>query len=469
MSKIVYLIILFWGSTGLLMAATGTINTVAGDGTSGFSGDGGPATSAELDSPYSVSTDSSNNIYICDFGNNRIRKVNALTGVITTVAGNGTYGYNGDGIAATTAELSNPLGVCVDKCGNIYFAEYGGNRVRRVDATTGLISTVAGTGTAGYNGDGILATTAQLNVPHDTALDSQGRLYIADRSNYRCRRVDPVTGLISTVAGSGSGVYGGDGGPATSAGMGWVEGVWVDSTGNIYLAISTDGNIRKVNGATGVISTFATGVGYPLDVSGDCGGDIFVGTGDAQVYEVNSGGVVSTVAGTGTGGFSGDGGPATSAELDYPCGVNVDTLGDLLIVDNVNVRVRLVQTIATPCPVSPCGTPTPTPTVTATPTPNATPTGEAFQVNQNMLNPSGPPVSIYVSTSLYPGQYGLRIYNSAGEHIKTLDSKQLSGPLSQWYSWDGKNKYGNTCASGVYIIYLEEPFGTQTKRIMLVR
>jgi hypothetical protein len=316
---------------GSFSVTAGAISTEAGNGTAGYNGENVAATSAELADPYSVTADLSNNIYICDFGGQRIQKVNALTGLITTVVGTGTAGFNGDGIPANTAEVNGPIGACVDDCGNLYFAEYSGNRVRRVDAVTGLISTVAGTGTAGFNGDGIPATTAQLDVPHCVAVDSLGRIYIADRSNYRCRRVDPSTGLISTVAGNGSSTYGGDGLPATASGvgMGWVEAVWVAPNFDIYLAISQDANIRKVTDATGIISTFVSGVFYPLDVYGDCDGNIFAGNNSNIVYQVNSSGIAVTVAGNGTTGFSGDGGQATSAQINQPSGVFVDTLGNL--------------------------------------------------------------------------------------------------------------------------------------------
>ena len=196
------------------VSATGIITTVAGNGSAGYSGDGGPATSAQLDGPEGVAVDGSGNLYIADTCNNRIRKVSA-TGIITTVAGNGSAGYSGDGGPATSAQLSLPAGVAVDGSGNLYIADSGNNRIRKVSAT-GIITTVAGNGSPGYSGDGGPATSAQLNQPAGVAVDASGNLYIADSSNNRIRKVS-ATGIITTVAGNGFDGYSGDGGPATSA------------------------------------------------------------------------------------------------------------------------------------------------------------------------------------------------------------------------------------------------------------
>ena len=174
---------------------------MAGNGTAGHSGDGGPATSAELSYPSGVAVDTAGNIYIADSTNNRIRKVAASTGDISTVAGNGTAGYSGDGGAATSAELSNPIGVVVDAAGNIYIADEVNNRIREVTASTGIITTVAGDGTRGYSGDGGAATSAELYYPFGVSVDAAGNIYIADYGNARVRKVTASTGIITTVAG----------------------------------------------------------------------------------------------------------------------------------------------------------------------------------------------------------------------------------------------------------------------------
>ena len=198
-------------------AATGIITTVAGNGVSGYGGDGGPATSASLYQPTGVAVDAAGNVFITDRGNNRVRKVDAATGVITTVAGTGTNGYSGDGGPATGADLAYPTAVAVDAAGDLFIVDLGNSRIRRVDAATGIITTVAGNGMQAYGGDGGPATGASLNYPLDVAVDAAGNVFIADYVNHRVRRVDAATGVIATVAGTGVAGYGGDGGPAVSA------------------------------------------------------------------------------------------------------------------------------------------------------------------------------------------------------------------------------------------------------------
>jgi trimeric autotransporter adhesin len=217
---------------------------VAGTGSSGYSGDGGQATSAALNSPYGVAVDASGNIYIADTYNYRIRIVTKSTGIISTVAGTGSYGYSGDGGQATSAALDYPCGVAVDASGNIYIADTYNYRIRMVTKSTGIISTVAGTGSYGYSGDGGQATSAALNSPYGVAVDASGNIYIADTYNYRIRIVTKSTGIISTVAGTGSYGYSGDGGQATSAALRSPYGVAVDASGNIYIADTYNHRIR---------------------------------------------------------------------------------------------------------------------------------------------------------------------------------------------------------------------------------
>jgi len=228
-------------------AATGIIETVAGlgPGTAGYGGDGGPATLAHLDGTYGVAVDSAHNIYICDYNNNRVRKVTASTGIINTIAGTGVPGYNGDGIAATSAEVYNPYGIAVDKSGNVFIGDRSNNRVRKID-TQGIIHTLAGNGTGAYNGDGVAATSAELNSPLGVAVDAAGNVYIADESNDRIRKIVATTGLIETLAGTGTPGYNGDSIPATTAEINNPCGVAVNAAGNVYFCEYSSNRVREI-------------------------------------------------------------------------------------------------------------------------------------------------------------------------------------------------------------------------------
>src|SRR5438876_70388 len=237
-------------TAGLAMAAlvlavpalSQTINTVAGGG----AGDGGAATDASLNQPRGVALDASGNLYIADQSNLRIRKVDAAAGIITTVAGNGSPAFAGDGGAATSASLNEPSGVAVDASGNVYIADQSNHRIRKVDAATGIITTVAGNGSPAFAGDGGAATSASLNNPDGVAVDASGNVYIADQSNHRIRRVPAATGIITTVAGNGSPAFAGDGGAATSASLNYPDRVALDASGNLYIADQNNHRIRKV-------------------------------------------------------------------------------------------------------------------------------------------------------------------------------------------------------------------------------
>jgi trimeric autotransporter adhesin len=331
----------------------GTINTVAGNGSMGYNGDGQPATAATLWSPYGMAIDSTGNLYIAENSNNRIRKVTA--GMIATVAGNGLTGFSGDGGPATAARVSNPTGVAHDSAGNLYITGNYYHRIRKVTAD-GIITAVAGTGTKGYGGDGGPATSAQLNNPYSIAIDSAGSLYIADYGNYRVRKV--TAGVITTVAGNGSMGYSGDGGPATAAQLAGPEGMAVDSAGNLYIADYDDCRIRKVT-AAGMISTVAGNgsCGYsgdggramaamlysPAAVAVDSAGNLYIAdSANNRIRKVTTAGMISTVAGTGVSGYSGDTMPATVAQLNNPSGVSVDSENNLYISDTKNNRIRKI-------------------------------------------------------------------------------------------------------------------------------
>ena len=239
---------------------SGIISTVVGNGTKTFSGDGGPATSASLNFPRGVFVDGSGNIYIADTSNQRIRKVDASADTITTVAGNGTAGFSGDDGPATSASLNNPFSVFVDGSGNIYIGDASNHRIRKVD-TSGSISTVAGNGIAGFSGDAGPATSASLNIPHGVFVDGLDNIYIVDLSNNRIRKVD-TSGNINTVAGDGIARFFGDGGPATSASLNGPFGVFVDGLGNIYIGDNSNNRIRKVEGPAPNIAVNPSSVNF---------------------------------------------------------------------------------------------------------------------------------------------------------------------------------------------------------------
>ncbi|MGB5745764.1 MAG: hypothetical protein WBM69_02205, partial [Desulfobacterales bacterium] len=282
------------------------VETVAGNGLSGYSGDGGPATEARIDTPYGLALDSIGNFFFADYWENRIRKV-GTDGIITTVAGNGISGYDGDGGPAIEASLYYPSGVAIDSAGNLYIADRRNHRIRKID-TEGIITTVAGTGGNGYNGDQGLATEAEVGYPRSIAVDNEGNLYIASGENVvgvgTCIRKVSADGIITTVVGTGSNGYSGDGELAMAAQIGRSNGLTVDFMGNLYISDWDHSVIRKVDTA----------------------------------------GIITTVAGDGTEGYSGDGEPATEAKLDNPYGVAVNTEGILYIADHHNRVVRKVDT-----------------------------------------------------------------------------------------------------------------------------
>ena len=356
-----------------------TISWYAGGGPA-TPGDGGPATGAFLSAVDGMTVDAAGNLYIADYGRSVVRKVTAATGVITTVAGTGTAGYAGDGGPATAARIDTPMDVAFDSAGNLYIAEYGGNRVRKVLAATGVITTVAGTGAIGYNGDGIPATTANVSYPWGIAVNAAGDLFIAEHVHNRIRKVAASTGLISTYAGTGASGSTGDGGPATQGTISSVLGMTIDPAGNIYFVQPSSSIIRMVTAATGVISTVA-GVAAPGDFGGDGGpateallntpfdvdvdplGILYIAdSGNERIRRVIlSTGIITTVAGDGTEGYSGDGGPATAAQLDAPYGLAVGRTGEVYIADQgsspskvirkVTGRDKPVITWPTPAPI----------------------------------------------------------------------------------------------------------------------
>jgi len=402
-----------------VVASTGIINTVVGNGTCGFSGDNGPATSAQLNFPQGIAFDGSGNLYIADINNNVIRRVDGSTKTITTYAGTGAQGFTGDGGPATSATFGFPQAVATDANENLFIADSDNNVIRRVDVGTGIITTVVGTGAQNYSGDGGPATAATMQIPGGIVVDASENLYIADSGNAVIRKVTAATGIINTIVGVQSKFgFGGDGGPALSAsltnpfllavdsttGNVWIPDYWnnrvrmytassgiittvvgnglvgdggpatsaslydprspiLDSEGNLYIVDATNNRIRKVD-TSGNISTVAgngivcpntqdpcgeggsatsASLSIPRTVTIDPSGNLIIAdSGVNRIREVTDGNI-TTIAGTGSAGFSGDGEPATGAELNDPRGVVLDSSQNMYFVDAGNNRVRRID------------------------------------------------------------------------------------------------------------------------------
>ena len=336
----------------------GVIRTVAGTNQRGYAGDGGSATSAAFDQPRAAAVGPDGSVYIADTFNHRVRRVDPR-GAVTTLVGTGQAAYSGDGGPAGAATLHWPHGVAVDPAGaGLFIADSANHRIRRVDLASGIVSTVAGNGAAGAAGDGGPAVAAQLQDPKAVWVAPSGDLYIADSGNERIRRVDP-SGTISTIAGTGVPGYGGDGGPALAAQFDGPRGLAGDSAGNLYVADDNNNRIRRIE-PSGVVTTLAgTGaadfsgdggpahsapLNHPRGVAVDGRGNVFIADSmNARIRMVDPAGMISTGAGCGRHGFGGDGGPATVARMFEPRGVAVDAAGQLFVADTYNDRIRRVD------------------------------------------------------------------------------------------------------------------------------
>ncbi len=321
-----------------------TFKVVAGNGSPGYSGDGGPATSAALNSPAGVAVDAAGNVYIADRGNHVVRRVSA-SGTIATIAGRGSQGYSGDGGPAASAQLGSPTGLALDAAGNLYITDPFYNVVRKVSAA-GTITTLAGTGAADYAGDGGPAAAAALNAPMGVTVDMVGNVYVScgptATVSGSVRKIF-TTGIISTVAGTGTALPG-DGGSATKARLSDPRGLAFDSLGNLYIADAGNWRLRRVS-TTGIITTVAgngtfnySGDGgpafraqiYPAGLALDGGGNLYIAEYfNDTVRKVSLDGAITTIAGNGTAGFAGDGGPGANALLGLPRAVTADTAGNL--------------------------------------------------------------------------------------------------------------------------------------------
>jgi sugar lactone lactonase YvrE len=340
--------------------ADNIITTAVGTGEKGFAGDGGPAKTALLNGPFDIAFDAAGNLYFSDTFNNRIRRVDAKSGVIGTLAGNGQAGYAGDGGPATEASLNEPYGIVLDRAGNIFVADRLNRRVRRIDAASGIITTSAGTGEAAYGGDGGPAVRAGLAEPNGLAFGpGEALLYITDVADNRVRIVNLAAGTIATFAGTGKAEHSGDGGPAREAGVFGARAVKVGADGTVYILERQGSSLRAVDPATGIITTVAgtTARGYggdggpaldavfdaPKEMAIDRDGSLLiVDTENHAIRRIDRAtGIVTNVAG-GRKGTGGDGGPATQAGLDRPHGAVVGPDGAIYIGDTNNHRIRKV-------------------------------------------------------------------------------------------------------------------------------
>ncbi|MDE0625940.1 MAG: M12 family metallo-peptidase [Bryobacterales bacterium] len=339
---------------------TGTIDTVAGTGSTGHSGDGGPSTEGMLRSPQGVAADLSGNLYVADTWNHRLRRIDHATGVIETLAGGGGPGFSGDGGTASQALLDTPAGVAVDAAGNVFVADTSNTRIRRIDAMSGVIETVAGTGEAGYSGDGEAATAAMLFAPQGVAVDGSGNVYIADTLNHRVRRIDSVTRTISSIAGSGSPTASWAGGEAGQARLDAPVSLALDGSGSVLFVdsnrlwkLDASGMTKKLAG-TGSVGDSGDGgpaseamFNRPQGIVADKAGNVYIAdTSNHRIRWIDVvTGLIATLAGTGESGNSGDGGPASDARLSWPHDVALDPAGNVLVADTRNHRIRRIDVL----------------------------------------------------------------------------------------------------------------------------
>jgi streptogramin lyase len=350
--------------SAVMAAPPGTIAAAAGTGTKGYTGDGGPATAAQLDNPFDVAFDKAGHLYFSDTNNHVVRRVDAKTGIVTTVAGNGKKGSAGDGGLATAAQLNEPYGIELDADGNLYIVDRLNFSIRVVDAGTRVIKTIAGTGKTGKSDDGIPGPTAALGEPNGLCLDGKGKLYIADVRDQRVRVLDLKTGTIGTACGaSGKKATAGDGGPIAKATLNGPRAVAMGRDGSLFVVEREGNGVRRIDFPSGTIDRFAgTGKkGYsgdggpakaatfdgPKEIDVDANGNVFiVDTENEAIRRIDAKtGTVTTVAGKGrtkTPG-QGDGSPATAATLGRPHGVAIGPDGAVFIGDTLSHRIRVVR------------------------------------------------------------------------------------------------------------------------------
>jgi len=341
------------------------VSTIGGTGNQDYTGDGGQAIDADISLPTGIAIDNAGNIYFSEVGNSVVRKI-AADGIITTVAGQvGQFGFSGDGGIATSAKLNFPTGIAVDTDGNLYICDKENHRIRKVDVASGNITTVAGNGTDGSDGDGGQAISAQLNTPQGVVIDANGNLYICDDLNNKIRKVT-TNGIITTIAGTGEYDFSGDGGLATAAKLKGPIDIDIDNAGNIFFA--DDDRIRKID-SNGIITTVAGKQSFdefngdgglaidakfndPRGVIVDALGNIFItDSSNHRIRKVTTDGIINTIVGTGSigffgGGFNGDGQPGTETQLKSPSDIVIDGTGSIIIADYKNHRIRKLSASA---------------------------------------------------------------------------------------------------------------------------
>jgi sugar lactone lactonase YvrE len=412
------------------------ISTLYGT-TEGYSGDGNLAVNAQFDGPTDLTYDTNGNLFFVDGQNSVVRKIDT-NGIISTIAGNGTPGYSGDGGLATEAQLYVPYGIVFDSNNNLYISEIGNNVIRKIDAN-GIISTIAGNGIQGYFGDGGLATDAQLNGPFGITFDNNNNLYIGERYNNVIRKID-TNGIITTIAGNGTEGYSGDGGPATSALLYGCRSVTFNDNGDLYIADGNNHVIRKID-TNGIISTivgngiqgyFGDGdlainaqINYPRIVIFDNYDNFYFSESSSHVIrKVDNTGVITTVAGNGTSGYSGDGGIATNAQLKAPFGMILDSKdagGNLVFSDNNNNVIRKIDNLVID---------------------NTLNIEKLTNVNDLKISPNPSHNYIYISGLSKRKNYS--IYNTLGSEIK-------KGVISE-----GENISINNFSNGLYFLKLDK-------------
>jgi sugar lactone lactonase YvrE len=334
------------------------VSTIAGTGTAGFSGDGGPGIRAQINNPYGLVVGPDGALYFCEIGNHRVRRLDLKSGVISTAAGSGRKGYAGDGGPALEAEMNEPYELRFDRAGNLFIDEMQNHVIRRVDAKTRVITTVAGTGTAGFSGDGGPATAAQLRQPHSIVFDAEGRLLICDIGNHRVRRVDPSTGKIETWLGNGERLATPDGAPLARTPVNGPRAMAQAAAGILYLALREGNAVYRVDVANGRYEHVA-GTGFsgyegdggpaklaqlsgPKGIAWARGGLYLADTESHTIRLIDAAGIIRTIAGTGERGDGPDGDPAKCA-LARPHGVFVAQDGTVYIADSENHRIRMLK------------------------------------------------------------------------------------------------------------------------------
>ncbi len=450
MKKVLFIVIVVCAANSSF--AQSIITNIGGNGVTQYIGDGWPATSYSLAAPSGICLDNAHNVFISDYADHRIRKIDTHDTLTTFADTSGMPGYTGDGGLKDSATFRNPSGLCFDASGNLYILEWYNDVVRRIDKTTGIVSTVAGSGAGGYGGDNGPATTANMERPSGICMDPAGNIFIADYGNHRIRRVDAVTNIITTFAGDGTAGSSGDDGLAIAAKLNYPNSVCSDSAGNIFISDFGNNRIRKVNAVSGIITNIAgTGTaGY----TGDGGlptlaklrgpnavhinrlGNLYISDeGNNVIRRIGPSGNINTIAGSGGYGFAGDGGPATAARFNGPTAVYADDSDYLYIADGGN---SVIWKVSPPAFIDNAGI-------------DEHATGADFKV---FPNPSTG--NFNISFNSHQSRTSIVIYNSFGQVIHRSEFTGIVAHMD----------LGNV-ATGIYIISTVSSSGIQNNRIII--